>query len=852
MPGAGAVRGRPGPRAMSPPAGPSPSRETAPAVSGAPPRYCQVAFNLPLSQTFTYAIPETLRGALQPGMRVNVPFGAGRRTGYVVGLSLECDPGLKLKSVRDVPDAAPLLSEELLELTRWAAEYYQAGWGEVIRAALPAGLEEEPPEVFQLTGAGEEALESASLPKAQRRLLEAVARKGRRTARQLRRELGRGYQAQTLHLLREKGWLEARLPGARSSAQFRRRRVAALRPHLDPAEVETRLKAAPKQKKLFELIREKERSLEDLRRLMPGYAPLLRALKQKGLVETRSEKQEREGGGTAPVREEADTAPTLNPEQQAAFGRLEQALEARAFHTFLLQGVTGSGKTEIYLRLIEQVLRQGRTAIMLVPEISLTPQTAHRFRARFGGRVAILHSGLSPIERYVEWRRIREGRVSIAVGARSAVFAPFRNLGALIIDEEHDVSYKQDTVPRYHARDLAIVRGRMNGAVVVLGSATPALETRYNAERGKYTLLKLTERVGRRLLPLVTLVDMRTERAQAKNFSILSRALQRAVRHRLDHQEQVFLFLNRRGTANYVVCKTCGFVFDCPHCSVSLTFHGSARRMLCHYCNFHMTQPAHCPECQGEVMRFSGFGTQKLEEETRRLFPGARLARLDRDTARHRNAFETMFQRMKAGEIDILIGTQMITKGHDFPGVTLVGVVYADLSLHIPDFRSAERTFQLLTQVAGRAGRGHVPGEVIVQAHQLEHEVYGFVRRHDYCGFYTHELEQRRRLHFPPFARLAVVEVEGEAESATEQACRNLAACVRGALAAHPAVELLGPSRAALYRLQDRFRWHFVLRAEEAGDLGTLLHALRQSKTWHRLTAGPVKVTLDVDPMNML
>ena len=429
----------------------------------------------------------------------------------------------------------------------------------------------------------------------------------------------------------------------------------------------------------------------------------------------------------------------------------------------------------------------------MVPEISLTPQTVARFHARFGNKVAILHSGLSQKERYLEWNRIREARVSIVVGARSAIFAPFKNLGVIVIDEEHDSSYKQDSSPRYHARDTAIVRARTENAVVILGSATPALESLANTESGKYHYLNLDKRVEDCLLPVVEIVDMQKEKDENRNFTILSGRLKTAIRHRLERKEQVFLFLNRRGTSNYIFCKECGFVFDCHHCSVTLTFHGRDNLIRCHYCNYTARVPKSCADCQGEVIHFSGYGTQRLEDEVHRLFPEARTLRLDRDTTRGRSAFESMHQSMRAGEIDILIGTQMITKGHDFPNVTLVGVVHADISLNIPDFRSAERSFQLFTQVAGRAGRGRVPGQVIIQTHKPEHFVFGFVREHDFKKFYEKEMVNRKKLNYPPFTRLAALGIECEIESIGEKATRELAVVLKKIVDRTGGVEMVGP-----------------------------------------------------------
>jgi primosomal protein N' (replication factor Y) len=530
--------------------------------------FAEVVFNLPLDQIFTYTIPEDLKDQVQPGVRVFVSFGAGKQTGYVVGLTEETDPDIKLKPILEVPDSEPLLSSSMLELTRWIADYYQSGWGEVIRAALPAGLEEEIPEVFHLTGQGAEALESGNAPKKEYLLLNALSGRGKRSAKQLRKQMGPQFHSATLNKLRSRGYIAATLPNAKSTAQYKLQKTVLVKPDVPQEEIDRLLSRAKKQKELFALLQKKPITLSELSKVWPGYSPLLGQLKQKGLVETRQDKQERSWDASRARTEEATTAPPFTMEQEAAYQKLGKHLTKGKFACSLLEGVTGSGKTEIYMRCIETGLKRGKSAIVLVPEIALTPQTAYRFRSRFGNSVAILHSGLTNVERFLEWRRIRDGEVSIVVGARSAVFAPFKKLGVVIIDEEHDSSYKQDTSPRYHARDAAIVRARQENALVVLGSATPSLETRNNAQLGKYTHLKLDKRIGKTLMPVVHMVDMRIERDKRKNFSILSRQLQRALGERLERGEQSFLFLNRRGTANYILCKACGFVFECPHCSV--------------------------------------------------------------------------------------------------------------------------------------------------------------------------------------------------------------------------------------------------------------------------------------------
>lgn len=817
------------------------------------PAYAQVVFNLPLKEEFTYSIPERLQGQVQVGTRVLAPFGPRKITGYVVGLTDTCEGEFEVKRIEDLPDGAPVISEELLALTRWVADYYNAGWGEVIKAALPGGIDEDHHEIFYLTDKGEAALQEHALAQNALKILLALQSKTSLNKKQIQKFLGKQFSAYALaHLVREE-YVSAQVKIKQKSVAYTNDKKACLTlDNRTPEEIEKLLKRSPKQRQLFDHLTGREILVSELARQIPGYSAPLRELKRKGLAKTFSVKLDRASTDEADPEWNPEAPQVFTEEQQTVFKQLVQSISASEFKTFLLHGVTGSGKTEVYMRAIQQALDAGKTAIMLVPEISLTPQTVNRFQRRFGSKVAILHSGLTNIERYLEWKKIREEQVSIVVGARSAVFAPFQNLGVLIIDEEHDTSYKQDSVPRYHARETAIARAQACGAVVILGSATPSLESRRKTANGEYQYLTLAERIGDRLLPMIRIVDMRKERDEAKNYSIFSISLKQAMMDRLEQKEQIFLFLNRRGTANYVVCRKCGFVFECLRCSVSLTFHGNSKTLRCHYCDFNVPMPGKCIECSGEIIRFSGFGTQKLEEETQAMFPQARIKRMDRDTMKTRASFENIYNEMRGGEIDILIGTQMITKGHHFPNVTLVGVVYADLSLHIPDFRSSERTFQLLTQVAGRAGRGKVPGTVIVQAHNPDHYVFNYVPQHDYNGFFEKEVGLREKLNYPPFTQLVALEIESETEPEGEAAVNHLKQFLSEPVRQSTGVELLGPSRAAMYRINNRYRWHLILRSQETAPLQSLVTQCLANQQLRKLTTGKIKITVDVDPMNLL
>ncbi len=816
--------------------------------------FAEVVFNLPLREPFTYIIPPQFLGTVQVGMRVLVPFGRRQITGYVVSLAEKWDKPIKLKAISDLPDTEPIVNGEILALTRWLSDYYQSSWGEAIRSALPAGLDDESREVFTVSEKGRQAMHNASLSKPSMTLLSFIHQQGSTTIKQCHRTLAKNFSSYALSRLKQDGFLDASHQTRRSKVGYQFLKSVRLATTLpDDEEIARLLKRSPKQKTVYELIKKREINLAELETQVPGSKAMLRSLQEKELVEVFTVKKEREAFVPEGTLDSAfGPSLTFTPEQDKIFKELASAIDAEKFQSFLLHGVTGSGKTEIYIRCIQRILEMGKTAIMMVPEISLTPQTVERFRQRFGDRVAILHSGLSQTERYLEWKKVRDEKVSIAVGARSAVFAPFKNLGIIVIDEEHDGSYKQDSNPRYHARDTAVMRARDVNAIVLMGSATPSLESVQNTRLGKYKYLSLESRIGTRMLPIVSLLDMKRERKDFKNFAMLSGMLRSAIRVRLSRKEQVFLFLNRRGTARFVFCPDCGYVLECSHCSVTLTFHGTEDRLLCHYCNFKAQMPKQCVECNSKVIRFSGFGTQKLEEEVRKLFPNAQITRLDRDTTRGRDSFAAMHRNMNAGKIDILIGTQMITKGHDFPNVTLVGVVHADLSLNIPDFRSCERAFQLLTQVAGRAGRGEVPGKVIIQTNNPDHYMFEFVREHDVNAFHEKELKLRRQLNYPPFTRLVSIEIVSDNEASGKSASEKLGQALNRQAKHHKGIEILGPSKAALYQIQNKFRWHLILRGQNMQALQDVLANNQELSELKSSSTGKVKLSIDVDPFNLL
>lgn len=600
---------------------------------------------------------------------------------------------------------------------------------------------------------------------------------------------------------------------------------------------------------LLQLIEKRPRSATYLAKKVAGARTLLRDLVKKGwLIADQTQRSRTRRPAESPtLAKDPRPSPVLNADQQTAAEAIRTALQSNSFRTFLLQGVTGSGKTEVYLRSIETALALGKNALLLVPEIGLTPAMAGQFFERFGEQVAILHSAFGDAERAEQWRRVRSGSARVVIGTRSGVFAPIQNLGLIVIDEEHDSSYKQQETPRYHARDVALMRAREAGAVAVLGSATPAVETRYNAEQGKYRLLLLPSRIAQRPLPEVHILDMRLEFLETKRQSIFSRKLIEEIERRLAQQEQTMLLLNRRGFSSFMICRSCGERLLCANCSVVLTQHRRDRRMLCHYCGYAEKIPQECPKCGSDYIQFLGSGSERVEDTLHEHFPQARIARLDRDSARGKGTFARILQSFRDGEIDILVGTQMIAKGHDVPNVTLVGVVLADIGLSLPDFRAAERSFELLTQAAGRAGRGDTPGRVLVQTFNPDHYAVRFAAQQDYEAFYKKEIEFRKWLRYPPFAALASVLVRAERQ---EQALRMASAL--GIFLNPPAVgvRVIGPAEAPVLRLKKEFRYQVLLKAASRAVLRRIVNDVRafaEKEKWNATA-----LVIDVDPISFV
>jgi primosomal protein N' (replication factor Y) (superfamily II helicase) len=817
-------------------------------------RFVDVAPLGPVPELLTYALPPEWQGLVRPGMRVLVPLGRRVVTGCVVAFQ-EAPLVQAPKLIVDLLDDEPALTPDLLALTQWMASYYVATWGETIRAALPRALQSGSVQTVTLTPTGQSTAASETRSPLESRILTALAQHHRLTVKQLQRQITAPGLRSAIQRLTAEGLVEVSQKVSRPKFQAPTEHLFKLAP--SPEEIKSTIqpleRRAPQQAALLRhLLQTGPATAAELRQHIPGATQVLRALEQKGLL-IRVEQPR------APILAmSTDTAfldepdVTLTTAQGSALDHIQQLLHKREFAPVLLHGVTGSGKTEVYMRAMAAALAQGKQVIYLVPEIALTPQLLTRIHARFGQDVAVLHSRLTRGERLDEWHRVHRQQAAIAVGPRSAIFAPLQRVGLIIVDEEHDPSYKQEEAPRYLARDVAIMRAKLCEALVVLGSATPSLESFANAQQQRYHYLQLPDRVRTKDLPEVVLVDLRREENRAGAGEVLSHPLRQAIAVRLVRGEQTLLFLNRRGYATFVQCHDCGYICQCPRCSVALTFHIDDRTLKCHYCQFTTPPPETCPTCQGTRVEYFGTGTQKVEREVRRLYPQAHVARMDRDATGRRHAYQDILTRLARGEIDILIGTQMITKGHDFPRITLVGVISADVTLGLPDFRAAERTFQLLTQVAGRAGRGEVPGEVIVQTFAPQHYAIQHAQSHDFHGFYAEEIAYRRRLGYPPAVRLAAIRFDGRDPQAVEQYCQAFVALLRPYVRDAEGVTLLGPAPAALAKLNNRYRWHLLLKGSAARRLHDViesgLHALKQAA----ISRSGVRLIVDVDPVNLL
>jgi primosomal protein N' (replication factor Y) len=805
------------------------------------PEFCDVALPVPLDTVFTYGISDGMQPVV--GGRVLVPFRQQRMSGVVTDLH-DRKPRVATKNLISVLDPAPVLDEQLIRLGKWIADYYLAPVGEVFRTMLPLGAEFKRAIAYRITGEGQMALHlagmSGSSARSQKtpedqfaefRVLEYLTER-ETTREESLRAATRASKALLAGMVRKKWIAREDLSEARDAV--RTVKFAILK------NVEGKLNA-------------NQQTLMDTLTAAGGKAPVdalqslevprttLSTLVKRGMVEFL---EEAAGFTVSGFR----TRPRLfdfqfSPAQQAALNSVQERVSAKKFSGMLLHGITGSGKTAIYLAAMRAVLEAGRSAILLVPEIGLTPAVAADLHQLFGDEVAILHSALSDKERAEQWHRIKRGEARMVVGTRSAVFAPVSDLALMIVDEEQDASYKQEEMPRYHARDVAVMRAKMANAVVVLGSATPSLESYFNAKKNKYALLELTDRVKKRPLPEVEIIDMRLEFQETGSEQVISRKLAEEIKERLEKKEQVMVLLNRRGYSPVVLCRACGKTLECKNCAIAMTHHKRSRRMECHYCGYTAPVPKACIHCGSEYVYFLGTGSEKLEELLHGMFPQARIGRLDRDTVRGREDFERALNALDEGELDLLVGTQMIAKGHDIHGVTLVGVVGADMALGFPDFRAAERTFQLLTQVAGRAGRGQTPGKVVLQTYFPDHYAVRYAAQHDFTGFYEKELRFRSWMHYPPYSALANVLVRSNKLDEALRWSGTLGKWFEKTR--HEGIRVLGPAAAPILRLKQDYRYHFVVKSASRGKLNALLRSMLAYAAEQKIPR--TQVIVDVD-----
>jgi primosomal protein N' (replication factor Y) len=802
----------------------------------------EVAVGLPVSKTFHYRIPEKMKGSLQMGMRVLVPFKGRKVTGFAIDLLDHPPKGVeeKLREVEELLDEVPLIDPQMLRFCRWISNYYLYPLGEVIKTGLPPGLQLKSELALSLTQDGMERLTQGGLEPNQEKIFSEIGRHGKVPFKKIMKIFpGEALRSQ-LFSWKRKGLIniEAEVEDKEVKPKFEK--VVKYKGG-EPAK-----QLSKKQAEILKWVEERgEIFFSELSKRFKSPSKAVQSLEASGLIATSYREVIRDLSARPELK--AYPKPELTSHQEAVLNEILKGIRSKRFSPFLIHGVTGSGKTEIYLRAIEEVMHQGREAIVLVPEISLTPQLLSRFKDRFGENLSLLHSGLGRGERYDQWRRIWKGDVKIALGARSAIFAPFKNVGIIIVDEEHDPSYKQEEKLKYHARDVAVVRAKQDEATLLLGSATPSLESFYNAERGKFHLLSLPERIEGKPLPRVKVVDVKGK------GGLLSEEVKVALQKNIEDKKQSLLFLNRRGFANFILCPDCGLTFKCPNCSVTLTYHLRDRSLQCHYCDYRIPAPGDCPQCQGHRLRGMGIGTERLEQEISQLFPEAQVARMDRDTTSRRRSHQEILKRLESGKIDILVGTQMIVKGHDFPNVTFVGVVSADMSLHFPDFRSSERTFQLLTQVAGRAGRGEVFGEVVIQTYNPDHYSILRAKDHDFIGFYQEETQFRKALDYPPFSRLINFRLTGNSEKRTKAVAEEMGKIGKSLLKTRyrKGIEILGPSAAPFAKMKGKFRWQMLAK----GKTSQLLHQFAQELALlleDQAKGRGVNLDIDVDPVFIL
>jgi primosomal protein N' (replication factor Y) len=809
-----------------------------------------------VSQTFIYRLPASLREIARVGARVIVPLGRTLATGYIVGLRDRIQPDTswsasEIKDVEQILDSIPLVTPEVLQITRWVSEYYAAPWGEVIKAALPPGISASIEQFLRITPKGHAHLKEMPVRGASAaggQTLRMIAEAEEVPFEEVAKALGRGRAAKSVRTLQKEGLIDTEQRPSGPTTRAKRERVVRLLQSTEEIGAGEGKKITEPQSRVLEALEHRDDvPLRELLTAAKVSVSAINTLQKKGLVEIYLRDIRRDPLATISLPPVVDHE--LTAAQASVLSEVEQPIKQGVFAAFLLHGVTGSGKTEVYMRAMRLCLQLGRAAMMLVPEIVLTPVFSRRLRAYFGDQVAIFHSALSRGERFDEWMRVKNGEARIVIGTRSAVFAPLSNLGLVIVDEEHESTYRQQDSPQYSGRDTAIVRAQKESAVVILGSATPSLESFHNAHTGKYRYLRLPDRIANRPMAAARIVDMREVFDRYQKPRVFSDDLLEAIAETHRRNEQAIILLNRRGYSSFVLCRSCGETIQCPNCDVTLTYHRSERVILCHYCNHREAAPNRCPNCKGKYIYYVGEGTEQIEIMLAKLFPALRIARIDRDTASRRGLFEKALLDFSAGQIDMLVGTQMLAKGHDFPNVTLVGVVSVDAGLALPDFRAAERTFQLITQVAGRAGRGDRGGQVLIQTYHPNHYALRHASAQDYAGFYNEEIGHRRNHSYPPFVSLASLLVHGT----DLRRVRTEALAVRKEMDLankERKCRILGPAPAPLARLKGEYRVQLLVKSRNRRELrqvvDTALAAIASRGVNLR------SVNLEIDPVSIM
>lgn len=807
---------------------------------------------------FTYSIPSKYEKDAKIGRKVLVPFGRGNKLveGMIINLINHTDVDFdRLKPIKTVLHDSIFLSENLIKLSLWIKDMYMAQYSEVIKTMMPSGTTNKVIELISLT-CKEEDIYHKVKSKNGIKILEYLFKYGESDLQKIKEATGITNINPSINLLLKNSLIQI---DKRISAEVNKKYEKFIYKKFSGKDRDNILgniaPNATKQKEIIKYIQDKEVvSLKELMIDTNCSLSSVKSLEEKGYLKIEE----------IEVRREAITKEIhlykkldLTKDQQKCVDVIYNDYVENGFNKFLIHGVTGSGKTEIYLQLIEKILDMGKEAIVLVPEISLTPQTVERFAGRFKNKVAVLHSGLSYGERYDEWRKIKAGEVQIAVGARSAIFAPFDNLGLIIIDEEHETSYKSSINPKYNAIEVGEKRCEIENATLILGSATPSIESYYKAKEGEYKLLELPNRVNNKSLPKIEVIDMKTELDNG-NKSMFSNELYNAIRDNLNNKKQTILFLNRRGFSTFVSCRKCGFVVKCKECDIALTYHGAQNILKCHYCGYTFKPPTVCPSCQSKYIKYFGIGTQKVEDEVKKLFPQGRIVRMDMDTTSTKGSHERIFEKMKKGSIDILIGTQMISKGLDFPNVTLVGIIAADTTLNIPDFKASERTFQLLTQVGGRAGRGEYEGRVILQTYEPDHYSILTAQYHDYISFYEKEISIRKAFDYPPFTNIVSIIVSGENEKDVFESSKQIANKIKEDIIKETndldlVNKIIGPMEAPIYRIKGRFRRQIIIKIKES-RLSLIIKVLdrvnKESRTKNYFEN--IRISTDINPVSII